>query len=774
MDPDDDNVGRRQPRIAARTQAAPRRSGPKRARTGRRQPRYWWPRWQGVARLGLLIGLVAFATVVFSGVEERRAPAATRSIDRADPDAIISTIDCIQLQDVDGQENFALSGGLCSIYDDGAMRIVNGVTLVVAKRLDREGLEVTGTEAFVTGDRTEVTFTGDVHLTVTDGLVVHTDTLIYSRAQGLARMHDDAGLTTLTRVGMEAEGRDVVFVNDRAIVTLDGAATVRLTGDDDREAVVIRSAHATLADADRYMRFEGAAEVLTGPMVLESESATAYFGEEETALERLLLQGGARLHANEPAAGGLREMGASEMTLVFEATTRVFERATLAGASIIELAGFDGGQGAVISAAVLEVTLADGTDVTTLEARDGVRLQLPVTPDGTRQEIRAGRMVPTGAPGAAMTSVRFQENVTYQERRTVTSTADAVSRNITAESLDAGVEEGLSALLQATFLGHVRFEDDTHTGAADEVVYDVTAGLVTLGAVGDAGTAPSMTVGTFRIDAPTIELVLDASTLTASGGVTSVLTPTDGDDETAGSGAGTLPALLDEDEDTPMNADSLQYDHGTGQLTLTGQAHLWQGLTSFAGDTVTLDDQTASLTASGHVRTSLQLEQLNETTGLREVSTTDVVADTFVYDDAANQAAYTKALLTSDDTKLKADTTDMFLGADSRTLERLEATGNVKLDLDGRWTTGDHLVYYDADGRYDMEGAPVVYEAEVEPEDSATTTPVRPGAPPPPPSCQRSTGRILTFDRSSDTVAVDGEGVLRAQTTRVRCTPLVF
>ena len=231
------------------------------------------------------------------------------------------------------------------------MRIVNGVTLVVAKRPDREGLEVTGTEAFVTGDRTEVTFTGDVHLTVTDGLVVHTDTLIYSRAQGLARMHDDAGLTTLTRVGMEAEGRDVVFVNDRAIVTLDGAATVRLTGDDDREAVVIRSEHATLADADRYMRFEGAAEVLTGPMVLESESATAYFGEEETALERLLLQGGARLHANEPAAGGLREMGASEMTLVFEATTRVLERATLAGASIIELAGLDGGQGAVISAA---------------------------------------------------------------------------------------------------------------------------------------------------------------------------------------------------------------------------------------------------------------------------------------------------------------------------------------------------------------------------------------------------------------------------------------
>ena len=73
-----------------------------------------------------------------------------------------------------------------------------------------------------------------------------------------------------------------------------------------------------------------------------------------------------------------------------------------------------------------------------------------------------------------------------------------------------------------------------------------------------------------------------------------------------------------------------------------------------------------------------------------------------------------------------------------------------------------------------MEGAPVVYEAEVEPEDTATTTPVRPGATPPPPSCRRTEGRTLTFDQSSDTVAVDGLAVLRIKMISVTCTPLVF
>ena len=843
VDVDDDNVGGRRRTSTAQTHVVPGRPRPKRTSTRPRRRRTWRPQWQGVARLGLLIGLVAFGTVVFSGVRERTEPAARRGIDRLDPEAIMVTIECHHGQDVGAEENFALSGGLCSTYDNGSMRIVDGVTLVVAEQPDRDGLTVTGTEGWVNGDRTEVTFTGDVQLTVTDGLVVHTDTLVYSKARGLATMHDDAGPTTLTRTGLEAEGRDVTYENDRAVINLEGAAKVRLTGDDDREAIVIRSARATLANADRYMRFEAGTEILTGSMVLRSETTTAHFGEEETALERLELHGGARISATEPVAGGLREMRATEMTLRFEDTARVLEGATLAGGSTIELVGSGGEQGARISAATMEVILADGGDVTALEALDDVRLQLPTMSDGARPEIRAGRMVPTGAPGAAMTSVRFEQDVTYHEQRAATPTAAALNREIRAERLEAGVEEGLSALIDTNFQGNVRFTDDTRQASADEAVYDLVGSVVTLTADGKAGRVatlidttnamevradvmairlgqterpvqtadvvpqtppppeiavppPEATVSAdvevpVAVDVPVAvaveedslgraysfvlvghEVSLDGSRIEASGGVTSVLKP--GGGVTADSTSGKMPALLDESQDVLVSADAVGYDNDTGQMIYTGQAHLWQGLTSFEGDTLTMDDKTGSLKASGNVRTSIQLEQLNETTGLREGSTSNVVADTFDFDNATHHAIYTKAQLSSDDRKLQADTIDLFLGTDGRTLDRLVATGTVKLDLPGRWTTADHLEYYDADGRYDLEGTPVVYEEEVEPEDTAPATPVRPGATPPPPSCQRSEGPTFTFNQSSDTSAVGGRAALRTKITSVECPPLVF
>ena len=739
----------------------------------------WRPRWQGAARLALAIGLVGFSAVIYLGVQRRAEPVAARVIDRLDPDAIIESTGVELVQTAGGEENFVLTADRQSTYEDGSVRFVGSIELQVTEQLDRESFVVTGTEAKVNADHTEVIVSGDVQLTMSDGLVVRTGSLLYTKGQSLVTMEDQTGPTTIRRSGLEASGRNPVYDRDRAIVTLREAATVRLTGDDDRAAVTIESARATLAQADRYMHFEGGTKVFTGSMVLESENATAHFGEEETALERLELRGGARIQWNEPTAGGLRETRAADMTLEFEATSRVLERALLAGEAIVELVGSDGGRGARISAATMDVAMApDGGDVTALKARDGVHLQLPDTPDGARQEIRAGRLTPNGPPGARMTAVRFEQDVEYRERRAATDTAVAVSRAIRAERLEAGVEEGLSALVEARFLGHVTFEDDTRTAAADEVVYDVTGGLLTLNSVSDAGLAPSVTDATSRIEARTITLAVDGSTLKAFGGVTSVLTPEGpGGDDTAESTSRKMPALLQEDQQVLVSADALRYDGDAGQTTYSGQAHLWQGDTSFEGDTLTIDHQTGNLTASGDVRTRIQLRQLNETTQQSEVSLTRAEADAFVYDDAARHAVYdTTALLRSEHGDLKADTIEVFLETDGQTLDRLEATGTVTLGLDGRWATGVHLVYYEAEGRYEMEGAPVVIVEKIDPVEPATAAPPRPGNTPPAPSCRSTTGRAVTLYRSTDTVVVDGRGreVLRTQTSSGRCTPPTF
>ncbi len=708
--------------------------------------------------------------MVYLGIRARVEPVAARVIDRLDPEAISETVDPELIQIVGDEENFSLRANRQRTYSDGAVQS-EGVTF-----FDHLGLVVTAAEASKKAAESTLTFHGDVELTTSDdGWLVHTSTLVYSEEHSLLEMEDPSRATTLTRSGLEASGRAVAYDRDRAIVNLRGAARVRLTEDTERATVDIQSAQAELAYADGYMHFSGGTTVLTGPMLLESENTSAYFGEEKTALERLELHGGSRIRSTARDSGGLDEMGADAMTLAFEETARVLERALLAGSSSIELVGQNGARGARIESATLEVALApDGSDVTELEARGGVHLILPDTPDGARQEIRATSLTQTGAPAGGPTGIEFNQNVEFRERRGATTTTDAVDRVIQAERLEAGVEHGISALLDARFAGGVLFEDGTRTAEADEAVYDVMQGLVTLGAGDDTGRTPILTDATTRIEAAMIVLGLDGSSFEASGGVKSVLSPA-GDDATE-SGSATTPGLLDDAEQILLTADKLQYDGETQQTTYTGQAHLWQGNTSFQGETLAVDDQTGNLTASGGVKTAIQLTRLNETTQRSEASRTLADGDTFTYDNATQHATYaTNALLRSEHGDLKADTIHIFLEPDGRTLDRLEATGGVQLRLEGRWATGERLVYREALGRYEMEGTPVKIVQEVELEEpDVSAPPPRPSASPPLLSCRSTRGRVLTFYRSTDTVMVDGREELRTQHDTGTCIPLTF
>jgi len=732
-------------------------------------PRHLWRwrriRWQRFARIGLAIGLIGFGTAVFLGVRDRVEPVAARAvIDRADPDAVIESTGIEFVQTAGGQENFAVEATRQLTYSDGSVRFVDGITLRVSGQADRDSFVMTGTEASVNGAETEVEVSGDVRLAVSDGLGVRTGAAAYTTDLGIITM---PGATTLTRPGLEASGRHVVYDGHRGVIDLREAAQVLLIGEGERASVDITSTRAILAHADHYMYFDGASEVRTGPLTLESDETTAYFGDGETSLERLELRGSARIRSTSLTSGGLSEMGASEMTLAFEETSRVLERTILVGDAAIELVGFDTGRGARIDATTMDVTIADGGHVSALIARDGVRLVLPATSDGARQEIRAVTLTGSGLPDSGLNAVRFDSDVEYREE----PAGGAASRMIRAERLEAGVGQGLSALVEARFLGEVRFEDDTRQAEADEAVYDVIGGVFTLNSGGDSGRAPRLTNGTTTIEASRIQVTLDGSSIEASEGVKSVLIP---GGDTAESTSATMPALLDAAQQIFVTAEALQYDGGTGQATYTGQARLWQGETSFQGNTLSIDDQTGSLSATGNVRTIIPLIRLNEATE-HDVSLTRAEADTFIYDDSTNRAVYgPMAVLRSEYGDLQADTIMLFLATDGRTLDRLEASGNVKLRLADRWATGENLVYYETEGRYEMEGNPVEIVEEVAPEQTDETSPPDPVATPVLPFCRSTRGRALTFYRSTDAVAVDGREELRTQTTRGTCTPLVF
>ena len=717
-----------------------------------------------MARLGLAAGLIGFGAVVFLGLRQRVEPVAARGVDRADPESVIETTNAEITQSAGELHDYTLTAGRQMTYDDGSSKSVEGVELLVAEQADRESFLLTGREAHRDGSENNVTAIGDVRLTVADGLGAHTERATYARTQATVRM---PGPTTLTRQGVEASGRDVVYERDRSFVTLGQAAHVRLTGEATQADIDIWSAHARLAHTDGYMYFDGGSEAATGSYLLIADNTTVRFGEDETALEALVLRGNASIRSTDPTSGGLQEMRADEMKLTFDETTRALERVVLTGAAAIELVGLDDAEGARVRAPSIGISIAsDGVSVTGLQARRGVTIEFPPTTDGIRQEITASRFE---SRGTGLDSVAFDRQVQYREWPAQTDASGSSGRVIRADRLVAGVEPGLSVLLAARFRWNVRFEDGSRTATADDAVYDAAAGFLTLNTRTGAR-RPTVNDETSRIDAKDMTLSLDDSTIEATGDVRSEMVAGDG------ATGNTLPALLDPEQPVFATAAGLRYDPDAGRMEFTDGARLWQGETSFEGDTLALDVETGGLTASGGVNTRLQLMRVNETTGESDVSLTRAEADAFAYDDAARHALYDgNAVFLSDTGDMQAERIEFFLEDDGRTLNRLEVTEEVTLRLDGRWATGRRLVYYEAEGRYEMEGTPVEIVEEIEPEEpTADTPPSAPETPPPPPTCTTTRGRALTFYRSGDILSIDGREDVRTQSSSGVCEPVTF
>ena len=803
--------------------------------SGRR--RRWLPRWQALTRVLLIFGLVTFALILYAAISDRRELGIAEGVRPGDPDVIMESIGSELIQSASGADNFLLEATKQLTYSDGSVRFIDGVRLLVPEQPDRESFTVTGDEAFVNEGQTSFRVVGEVQFSTAGGIAAKTGTASFTRERDLVAMHDEIVPTTIARAGLEASGGEVFYDRKTKIIKLEDSAEVALLPDTARALVEISSARAELAEIEHYMFFEGDTVIHTGALVVQAQEATAYFGEEQTALDRLELRGDAKVSSSD---GTLSDMRADEVTLLFEQTTRQFGGATLNGRAYIELVGH-AGLGSSIDATTASISMTpSGLDVMTLDAMGKVHLHFPRSETQPEQQIRSEHLVGTGTPQVGLTTLRFQQDVEYRESSDSGRLEPDQTRVITAELLEAGADPSLSSLPMAAFRGNVLFEDDDRRVEAPQIEYDVISGILTLGTtrpddslnIGDAAT-PDVTLGvppmtepdpgssnqvdsatignaatpnvtqdvsavpgpnpvsdrvespvnerlvsrltdaTSTIEATMMSVSLDGSAMAATGNLQSVLTPSA--DNIARDTTEEMPALLDSGARVNISAESLKFDGLTESAVYEGSARLWQGPISFVGDSLTLDRRLGGLAITGNAETTIELMRLNEAAQQEEVSRTQAGADSFIYDNASYHARYDGgATLRSESGDLKADTISVFLEPDGRTLDRMEAMGSVMLRLDGRWATGESLVYFESDGRYEMEGTPVEIVEEVPPDTTGTVEPARPSGIPEPPACRTTSGRTLTFYRGTDSVAVDGREQLRTESITGACIPLSF
>ena len=735
--------------------------------------------WRQAVRVGLVLSVLGVGTAVVVGLRDRAEPARALVVERTDPDAVIQTRGSRIVQADALGENLRVVADRQDTYRDGGLRLVDNVQVTVADREDRAGFVLTSDEATLDAAKTSVDLTGSVEMQSSDGLSASTDAASYTEGDGVVRM---PGPTTFRRDGMDAAGDGAAYDRDHDLLRLLDTAQVDLVSGTTRTRILSRTA--VLAQTDGYMEFNSDVAIETDTEAMTAGRARVTLAGEGTTVAALDLMRDARIVGIDPRPGNLRAMTARAIGLAYDDTGETLETAVLTGGAQIEIAAANDQVGSTVSSQSIRLAFDDhGANLGELVARNQVRLTLPERPETAAQTIAANLLTVTGESGRGLEQARFEGDVTFRE--VVPNDAGVpVIRVTRSNRLDATLSDGMTRLGDARFLGDVTFENGDVVGAADEAVYAIDEGRVELLTSGSAGRTPRVEDRRGSVQANVITLgVGDDDQLTASGEVESVLV-TDPADSDAGPGA-RRPGLLEPSEPTYVTAGHLAYDGTTEVAVYSEGARLWQGATEFNGETIVLDEADGNITADTAVRTRSMINQINDETGLQEESITNGRADRFVYDDTLHRATYTTdARLTGSRGDLSADEISLFLLPDSRTLERIEATGQVELTMPGRLITGDSLVYYDADGRYEMTGGPVLIIEELEGADEDDSTnnartnrrnrngDSEGGGNRRNERCRSTTGRSLTFFLTDDAVSVDGESEVRTETLRGNCRGL--
>ena len=699
-------------------------------------------RWTRSARIVLVSFLVTFAIAVVLGMQ-RRAPTRAVAVDRADTAAIVqsrgSRITLAGGSVIEADQQFA--------YEDESVRLV-GVTVTVPPGEDRTGFRMHGDEASGVEETGEWRFEGDVGIETGDGLAGSTSEASYADATRLVTMPEPA---EFEQGWMRLAGDAARYDLRRALLHLDPRAAVTLsaTGAARNAETRITAGRARIARLDGHMRFTGGVRIDTAGWRMHGNDAVVEFDPGASRLDSLVLRGAARILGTTGTPGRLREMSARTITVGYGAGA--IESATLAGAAAVELFGPPGAAGTRIAGRTVSVALAGGGGLRSLTAAGRVAVDLPSLDGGRGSSRVTAASVEITAGEEKRWDAAFDGGVEYREPRTGSAGEAQAYRVMRANRLEAGLAEDLASLDVASFLGGVAVEDGSLTATADEATYDVAAARLALLASESDGALPLVEDARGTTQAETIAVTLDGRGMEATGQVRSVLEATEG----ANGGNGRRPGLLASNERVYVAAERFLYDAELSVATYTGTpARLWQDQAEFLGDSITLDEATGSLQAEGSVRTRTTIIQTNDATGVVEALTTVGRGGTMAYDDGTPRIEYAAgANLENPRNDLSAESIEVLLQDDARTLDRIFAAGDVTLELPGRRVTGETMAYADADGRYEMEGDPV--EILEQSEDA----------------CRETTGRSLTFF-ITDEVQVDGEGEGRTASTGDGCVSL--
>jgi LPS export ABC transporter protein LptC len=696
-------------------------------------------RWQKWGRLIAAIIGIASAIVLYATMGERAKQTAAPPPQRIDPKAMIESSGTV-LQQVRGtRQDYLIEAERQLTYQSGATKLV-GVKITVRNRGGRDYV-VTGHEAQAGDNQKELQLTGGVKLEASDGFVINTDTATFNQDSGLMTA---PGAVAFEKDRMTGSGTGMSYDKNTDILTLVDQSHVNLRDEHGNTTMDFVSGKSTFDRMAHTLALEGNMHALRDQQVIDATQGLAHLTEMDEHITDIELRGHSRVVGG---GSGVDSMSARDMNLHYSEDGKTLEHAALLGDGAVAMTGQNGSKGRQFIGDTLDMIMAPDGSLTKATGRDNVRLDLPGSPDSPARSIKARTLDADGAPGKGLTAARFTDNVEYREEKGKTTAARvARSKALTVALMD-------DAVSNAVFTGAVKFDEQGLQATAGEARYDPTEGSLRLTGV-EGGVVPRVNDDEVTIDATAIDVALQGRMMKATGGVKTTLRATAQKGQASRGSEGSapqdgstkLPSLLKQDQPANVNSDALDYQGASGKAIYTGNATLWQGETAIRADLIAIDQSQGDLAAIGNARSTIVLD-----TGVSIAHASDIqyadTAHTIAYASTkeASGAVKTQAQLSGSQGDLHADRIDVILAPQGGHIDRLEAYTNVSLKLDKRAATGDRLTYFADDERYLMSGGGTKPVKVVE-------------------ACKETTGKTLTFFKSTDRIIVDGNEEIRTQT----------
>lgn len=684
----------------------------------------WQKRTRAVLAV-IVLGVIGAVGYTLRPREARIAPAAVETLP---PTVTVITKggDAIQLKG--SSRDLRIEFERQESYSNGQNKLF-GVRINVDNRGGRN-YTVTGKEMVLGKDQSSFDVAGDVKLETSDGLTAYGQSASYTDTEKIVKV---PGPVKFARGRMSGTGVGFTYDEQRDTLWILNQAVVHFAPDKGAGAADLTAGGFGFARRDRYMRLERTMHMERDGQVTDANEATVTLFPDRDESDYIELRGSSKVTGG-AGMGLLKSLSANDMNLDYREDGRTLQHATLAGQADIQLATKGGSAGQRLQGGNMDIALAPDGSVSGLSARDKVEVTLPATADTAARTIKSNAL--TAAGGAqGLSTMNFSEGVAYDEA----ATKEQGARSARARTLDASLDPAAGTLTQAEFKNAFHFEDGPMSANSANAIYRIVEGQLELrGKEGNA--VPQIKDETLTIDADQIDVTLSPRKMVASGKVQSVLQPSKKPGGNAP--AAKRPGLLQDKDPVNVIAAKLTYDEASRKGEYTGQARLFQGETQINGESITLDETKGDLIVTGKVITTLVIAEKNAKPGVPQ---TPMVgrAGSFTYTDETRRAVYkTLATLVGSQSDLHADTIDMLLAPEENTLERLEAAGAITATVDKRVVTGTKLSYLPAEDKYVVLGVPVkMIDTD----------------------CQETTGKTLTFFKSSDRVVVDGNEEIRTQ-----------